>query len=260
MSKGIPLQHQSNILLIGDSCTDVYDYGTCDRISPEAPVPVLKINSTETLPGMALNVKKCLEALGNEVVLHTNKEKIIKNRFVCQKTKQHILRVDRGESKRIRPFPVSRLKKINFETIDGVILSDYDKGYLTYDVCKAIVDFCRNKCPIFVDSKKKNISCFEGCFIKVNQQEYKEIEKFPNKCEMIVTLGADGAMYSHKVYPTKQTDVFDVCGAGDTFLSAFASHYPVSYDEVKAVRFANRASSVAVGKFGNYSPKLEEIL
>ncbi len=260
MSKAIPLQHQSNILLIGDSCTDVYDYGTCDRISPEAPVPVLKINKTESLPGMALNVKKCLEALGNQVTLHTNKEKIVKNRFVCEKTKQHILRVDRGEVRKIKSFPLSRLKKINFETIDGVVLSDYNKGYLTYDVCKAIVDFCRNKCPIFVDTKKKNVSCFEGCFIKVNQQEFKEIEKFPNKCEMIVTLGAEGAMYSHKVYPTKQTDVFDVCGAGDTFLSAFASHYLVSYDESAAVRFANKASTVAVGRFGNYSPKLEEIL
>ena len=227
MSKAPHLQHQSNILLIGDSCTDVYDYGTCDRISPEAPVPILKINKTESLPGMSLNVKKCLEALGNSVTLHTNKEKIIKNRFVCEKTKQHILRVDRGETKNVKPFVVSRLKKINFETIDGVVLSDYNKGYLTYDVCKAIVDFCRTKCPIFVDSKKRNISCFEGCFIKVNQQEYKQIEKFPNKCEMIVTLGAEGAMYSHKVYPTTQTDVFDVCGAGDTFLSAFASPFAV---------------------------------
>ena len=121
MSKAIPLQHQSNILLIGDSCTDVYDYGTCDRISPEAPVPVLKINKTESLPGMALNVKKCLEALGNQVTLHTNKEKIVKNRFVCEKTKQHILRVDRGEVRKIKSFPLSRLKKINFETIDGVV-------------------------------------------------------------------------------------------------------------------------------------------
>ena len=77
---------------------------------------------------------------------------------------------------------------------------------------------------------------------------------------MIVTLGAEGAMYSHKVYPTTQTDVFDVCGAGDTFLSAFASHYLQSFDEVEAVRFANKAAAVAVSKFGNYSPKLEEIL
>ena len=260
MSKVIPLQHQSNILLIGDSCTDVYDYGTCDRISPEAPVPILKINKTESLPGMSLNVKACLEALGNTVTLHTNREKIVKNRFICEKTKQHILRVDRGEIKSVKPFVVSRLKKINFETIDGIVLSDYNKGYLTYDICKAIVKFCRTKCPIFVDSKKRNISCFEGCFIKVNQQEYKQIEKFPNKCEMIVTLGAEGAMYSHKVYPTTQTDVFDVCGAGDTFLSAFASHYLQMFDEVEAVRFANKAASISVSKFGNYSPKLEEIL
>ena len=208
MSKATHLQHQSNILLIGDSCTDVYDYGTCDRISPGS-VPILKINKTESLPGMSLNVQKCLEALGNSVTLHTNRKRLLKI-GLCVKKQNSTYRVRTiGETKNVKPFVVSRLKKINFETIDGVVLSDYNKGYLTYDVCKAIVDFCRTKCPIFVDSE--NISCFEGCFIKVNQQEYKQIEKFPNKCEMIVTLGAEGAMYSHKVYPTTQTDVFDVC-------------------------------------------------
>ena len=63
------------ILVIGDSCTDVYNYGTCDRISPEAPVPILKTTYIEEKPGMALNVQKNLEAFGHETMILTNFEK-----------------------------------------------------------------------------------------------------------------------------------------------------------------------------------------
>jgi len=52
------------ILLIGDNCLDVYRYGSVDRISPEAPVPVFKFSHEETKPGMAGNVARNLEALG----------------------------------------------------------------------------------------------------------------------------------------------------------------------------------------------------
>ena len=65
---------QLNILVIGDSCTDVYNYGTCDRISPEA-VPILKIHKTESKPGMASNVQVALERLGNRTQIITNLEK-----------------------------------------------------------------------------------------------------------------------------------------------------------------------------------------
>ena len=77
------------ILIIGDSCTDMYNYGTCDRISPEAPVPVLRTTFREEKPGMALNVQKNLEAMGHETMIITNTEKIVKERFVDQRTMQH---------------------------------------------------------------------------------------------------------------------------------------------------------------------------
>jgi bifunctional ADP-heptose synthase (sugar kinase/adenylyltransferase) len=84
------------ILVIGDSCTDIYNYGTCDRISPEAPVPVLRTTFKEEKPGMALNVQKNLEALGHKTMIITNPETIKKERFVDQRTMQHLLRVDSG--------------------------------------------------------------------------------------------------------------------------------------------------------------------
>ena len=58
-------QKQLKILLIGDSCTDEYVYGTCERLNPEAPVPILKFNKKVTTKGMAWNVKKNLESFSN---------------------------------------------------------------------------------------------------------------------------------------------------------------------------------------------------
>ena len=53
-------QKLSKILVIGDSCLDKYHYGSCERMSPEAPVPILKITRTETRPGMVLNVQQVI--------------------------------------------------------------------------------------------------------------------------------------------------------------------------------------------------------
>ena len=88
------LQKQLKILLIGDSCTDEYVYGTCERLNPEAPVPILRFNRKETTRGMAWNVRENLMSFGIEVFILTNKESIIKTRYIDEKSNQHILRVD----------------------------------------------------------------------------------------------------------------------------------------------------------------------
>ena len=125
------------ILVIGDSCTDVYNYGVCERLSPEAPVPVLKIMYTEEKPGMSLNVENNLKALGHHTILLTNPEKIIKERFVDQRSMQHLLRVDKGEGDKdlINSIDLRLLKTVknmNFN-FDCVVISDYNKGFLTYE-------------------------------------------------------------------------------------------------------------------------------
>ena len=139
MSKGIQQLKQSKILVIGDSCTDVYSYGSCERISPEAPVPILKVTKTESRPGMALNVKEGLERLGNSVDMLTNSEKITKERFVCEKNMQHVLRVDRGENNLVKPIDLSVLSVENY---DCIVISDYNKGFLPEDVCYMLVKEC----------------------------------------------------------------------------------------------------------------------
>ena len=90
----MPQRTPYNVLLIGDSCTDEYVYGTCDRLNPEAPVPILNFTRKETTEGMAFNVRNNLTSFGICVGLLTNGESLTKTRYVDEKSNQHILRVD----------------------------------------------------------------------------------------------------------------------------------------------------------------------
>ena len=76
--KNIQHQTQFNVLLIGDSCIDEYKIGTVDKLSPEAPVPVIKLTDEYKLPGMSANVYKNLENLNITPVFVTNESKIKK--------------------------------------------------------------------------------------------------------------------------------------------------------------------------------------
>ena len=91
-----PQQEYYKIDLIGDSCMDVYHYGICERLSPEAPVPVLKENRRISQPGMSWNVRLNLESFGDLVMHYTNNEKIFKHRFIDNRYNQHLLRWDEG--------------------------------------------------------------------------------------------------------------------------------------------------------------------
>ena len=101
---------QFKVLLIGDSCQDIYHFGTCDRISPEAPVLILKENKIETKAGMAANVKENLTSFGFLVDFITNEEVIKKHRYIDEKTKHHLLRVDEGESSTLSPAEQSQIQ------------------------------------------------------------------------------------------------------------------------------------------------------
>ena len=119
-------QKQFKVLLIGDSCTDEYVYGTCERLNPEAPVPILKFNRRETTKGMAWNVRDNLMSFGMEVYIATNEETIIKTRYIDEKYNQQILRVDDEPS--VKPMDYE-LPDYEF---DALVISDYNKGCLLY--------------------------------------------------------------------------------------------------------------------------------
>jgi D-beta-D-heptose 7-phosphate kinase/D-beta-D-heptose 1-phosphate adenosyltransferase len=248
------------ILIIGDSCLDRYHYGICDRMSPEAPVPILKILRTETRPGMVLNVQQHLENFFFDTVLYTNKEKIVKERFVENTFMQHMLRVDHGEEKKVSSISFETIDKINFELFSGVVISDYDKGYISSESAKKISKKAKEEnIPVFVDSKKTDLSCFPGSIIKINEKENKKIKTLPKNCELIVTLGKKGAIWNGISFPTKDVEVFDICGAGDSFFAGFINSYLINGDIEKSIEFANNVAAVSVKNFGTYIVKKEDL-
>lgn len=245
------VQHKKfKILLIGDNGVDQYQYGTVDRISPEAPVPIINYTHTVTKAGMAANVKDNLEKLGCEVEFLHGIKTCIKTRVIDSKTKHHLLRIDQDTPS--KPVKVDYKK---LDKYDAIVISDYNKGSISYDLVENIREHYVG--PVFVDTKKTDLVRFEGCFVKINQKEFDAAKTFPS--DLIVTKGSKGAVYKDQLIPALNIEAFDVCGAGDTFLSALAYQYCSTKDILKAIEFAIKASSVTIQHIGVYSPTLEEI-
>ena len=234
------LQKQLKILLIGDSCTDEYVYGTCERLNPEAPVPILRFNRKETTRGMAWNVRENLMSFGIEVFILTNKESIIKTRYIDEKSNQHILRVD--DEGVCDPMDY----ELPEDEYDALVISDYDKGFLTEKKIQELVDWFDG--PVFIDSKKTKLPK-KDCYLKINEIESKLLKGYKN---LIVTKGAGGADYNKVNYPGEKTKIVDVVGAGDTFLSALVYFYLLCGTIEKAIPYANKAAAFAVQNFGTY--------
>ena len=245
-------QKQFKILLIGDSCTDEYVYGTCERLNPEAPVPILKFNRKETTRGMAWNVRENLMSFGLSVYILTNKEQITKTRYIDEKSNQQILRVD--DEGRCEPMEYqqpfherSTTDPPSDDWYDALVISDYDKGFLTTEKIFELVKWFEG--PVFIDSKKTKLPK-KSCYVKINEDEYKKLDK-PSK-NLIVTKGGKGAEYKGKLYPGEPVNVFDVVGAGDTFLSALVYFYLKCGRIENAIPYANKAAGIAVQNHGTY--------
>jgi D-beta-D-heptose 7-phosphate kinase/D-beta-D-heptose 1-phosphate adenosyltransferase len=99
---------------------------------------------------------------------------------------------------------------------------------------------------VFIDTKKRNVP--EGCYVKVNDIEYENLESKTNN--LIITKGGEGAEYQGKLYPAEKVKVFDVVGAGDTFLAALTYGY-LKYGSIEeAIPLANKAAAIAVSQGG----------
>jgi D-beta-D-heptose 7-phosphate kinase/D-beta-D-heptose 1-phosphate adenosyltransferase len=242
-------QTQFKILLIGDNCTDVYKYGIVDRISPEAPVPVFVPHYDIVKEGMAGNVCKNLEALGCKVnFLHGETSK--KTRLVDTRSKQQIVRIDHD----IDSSPITI--ETALPDYDAIVISDYNKGTVSYElVAELRKEFSG---PIFVDTKKHDLEKFEGCIVKINQHEFKQLTSKP-KSNLVVTYGEKGVVWDDWAFGVSTVEVADVCGAGDTFLSALCYKYLNTNHMPTAIQFAIKASAITVQHVGCYAPTLKEI-
>ena len=260
MSKDIQQQKKLKVLLIGEVCNDYFCYGTVDRISPEAPVPVLKISRSEQFEGMAGNVKKNLEGLGIECFVIHNFESITKTRYVDERFNQHVIRIDKDAD--IEPIKFTYFPDDHFIP-DAIIISDYNKGFIPYDAASQTIDYLKltyPNCPIFVDTKKPDVSCYDNCILKLNEKEYNRCKNsIREDCNVILTLGKKGAQYNGKLYAAKEVEMFDVSGAGDTFLSGLVFKYLKTNNLEESVIFANKCASFAVTKKGTYAIKTEDL-
>jgi D-beta-D-heptose 7-phosphate kinase/D-beta-D-heptose 1-phosphate adenosyltransferase len=243
------------ILVIGELCVDRFVYGVIKRLSPEAPVPVLNpIEITEN-EGMAGNVVSNLKALMDDIeVLHWSQStKIEKIRFVEKKSNHMFIRVDEGELQPIDTLSyISREQRKTIKESDVVIISDYDKGYLTNDIIREISE---NAKVSILDSKRKlNQELIENItFIKLNESEYENNRLLvdENKDKFIITLGPRGAQYGDEVYSSANPqDTIDVSGAGDTFVAAFGLKFLKTKNISQSINYANEVCANVVNKKG----------
>ena len=239
------------VLLIGDSCEDRYFYGEAKRLNPEAPVPILEYRRGVTSKGMAWNVRENLRSFGVEVYTSTHPEEIIKTRYIDEKSNQQIMRYD------VEP----KLDPLSFDfppewnnLYDALGISDYNKGFLTTEKIFELTS--RFVGPVFIDSKKTNLPA--DAYIKINELEYERMA-YCNYENLIVTKGGKGAEYKGDLYPAEKVNVFDVVGAGDTFLAALTYGY-LKYGRIEeAIPLANKAAAVAVSHRGTYVLTEEDV-
>jgi bifunctional ADP-heptose synthase (sugar kinase/adenylyltransferase) len=240
-----PQQKFYNILLIGESCKDEYHYGYCNRICPEAPVPVFEYAREETRPGMAANVKENLLSFSNVKIdfLTNDANLLIKRRFVDSKSNQLLLREDIEQTITPVVFPDSY-------PYDAVVVSDYCKGILDVEQIKKLCKLYNG--PIFVDSKNTDLCEFKSAIIKINNDEEAKLKYYSSDSELVVTMGKNGAKWRDKIFPAPKVDVFDVTGAGDVFLASLCYFYLVTKDMAQAIQKAVNLASKSVQDMGVY--------
>jgi len=195
-----------NVLIVGDVMIDSYLWGSVDRVSPEAPVPIVSVKNKEKRLGGAANVALNIKAMGATpflvsvigddmdgkefekilkeeklptygIVKSNNRITTIKHRIIA--SSQHILRVDSEEDHLLndteRNSLIEKVKEI-IPSCDVVIFEDYDKGVLSTEAIVAITNLAeQHNIPIVVDPKKRNFLAYRNVdLFKPNLKELKE--------------------------------------------------------------------------------------
>ena len=244
-----------NILVIGDSCDDVFIYGHVYRLAPEGPVPIFNPFENKTNGGMASNVEANILAIGANVKLITQDEHIVKTRYVDSRTNSLLLRVDTNDNASNISRDTLKSIKNNFYNdvkYDAIIVSDYCKGFLSEEDIEFIASHNTN---VFLDTKKllgkwcKNVS-----FIKINHTEFDRTKHTINRLnildKLIITRSDEGCEFNGVLYPVEKVNIKDVSGAGDTFISGLVCEYIRTNSISEAIKFAQDCATVVVQKKG----------
>ncbi len=304
---------EPKILVIGDLMIDHYLWGSCERISPEAPVQVVNVNSESVVLGGAGNVINNLSAMGAQVdvisvvggceisdelkkllnninvdtqYLITQQDRVSSKKSRIIAAHQQVVRYDRESTDEINNESQRNLlasfKKI-VANYDAVLLSDYGKGVLTFELTQSLVTIAnKNDKKVLIDPKGLDYSKYKGAYLLTpNKKEASEatqvnikddaslaqaIAQLKTECDLdvsLITLSEQGvAIYDNdlRIHPTVAREVFDVTGAGDTVLASLGFALACDYDIDSAVEFSNLAAGVVVGKIGSATATLNEII
>lgn len=260
------------VLLIGDLIQDTFIFGSCEKLNPEGPTPLVKQQKVENKPGGAGNVYENLRSLNFAVDFFHSKQVSQKTRIVVNNTT--ICRLDNdviGNNLDV----VYDLNKLEFTNYSSIVISDYNKG--TLDNFQLILQKLRNsKVRIFVDPKRR-FENYEDVFcIKCNEKEFKEYFANPTDHNIqvaaeehniklfIVTRGKDGVTYVYdgEVYsiPATSDAVADVTGAGDCFMAALVYALEKGFTVHESIQIANQGAGVCVQHMGTYILKVEDLI
>lgn len=241
-------------LVIGDTCSDRFCYGRSDRLCPEAPAPVfVPEGGTENL-GMSTNVYKNIVAIDekinknlptrHEINLCTNKTAGHKTRYIDKASNQMLLRIDTDS------YDVCRKLPSNIEEYDAVVVSDYNKGFLSD---KNLLEIAQRARLSFLDTKKQCNSLWSRkfTFIKINEKEYEENGWEQSLENLIITKAGRGCSHGNKNYRLKKPfEVRDVSGAGDTFLAAFSYSFATTNNVDDSILYAQDCCQKVISKKG----------
>lgn len=288
----------ARMLVVGDVMLDRYWFGEVNRISPEAPVPVVKVERTEERLGGAANVARNARALGAAVTLLSvvgqdePGERI--GALLAEAGIGAGLQVDPSISTTVKLRVIGRqqqLLRIDFETTPGpdaleakldafgravadadvVVLSDYGKGGLQH-IARMIEAGRQRGAAVLVDPKGEDYSRYRGAtLLTPNRSEFRQVAgpwrteaELTDKAQalrrsldldaLLVTRSEEGmTLYREDGtlhVPTQAKEVFDVSGAGDTVIATLGALLGAGRSLDEAVRWANAAAGIVVGKLG----------
>lgn len=294
----LPESTGAKVLVVGDVMLDRYWFGDVERISPEAPVPVVKVGRMEDRPGGAANVARNVAALGVATALLSvvgeDEPGSALARLLAEMDVDVSLQPDPAIATTLKLRVIGRqqqLIRIDFETspshevlqaklldyekrigdASAVILSDYGKGGLTHIESMLRKAGSLGK-PVFIDPKGDDYERYRGATVLTpNRAELREVvgrwtseqdlEARAQKLRahlgleaLLLTRSEEGmSLYTaggviHE--PAQAREVYDVSGAGDTVIAALAAMRASGMSWQDAMRIANVAAGVVVGKLG----------
>jgi len=301
------------ILVIGDIMLDRYIWGNVYRISPEAPVPIVEVKEkTETLGGAA-NVAHNIVTLGakailcgiigadviggtilrkateldlpiNTIIIDPDRPTTVKTRVIGNN--HQIVRFDEESREEIKNGFVDSLMEViksNIKSVDGIIISDYNKGVVSPQLMFRLRDLNNFSKFIISDPHKDNFIAHRHVNIIVpNKEEASIFCGFEIKNDgdlnfaakrifheivcgsILITEGKDGMTLfedENKILHIKTTakEVFDVSGAGDTVIATLSLAIASGMDIWSAVRLSNKAAGIVVGKMGTATIGIDEL-